>query len=924
MAHASRINPIKSKLGREIYALALLLASAPIILIGSISLVKIESGYRASAEENLANSAKAYGELVHERLKIAEDVANRIAASVATTPHTTESSRQFAGYVVKSANGDELTRTPEFVYPANYVESARRPGRIEVGPPGDMGSLTLTRVFDDRTFTGIIDAAYLWGDRSDFPYAIDFCVLALESTEPLFCSSALPSTIAQAAIESTSTRGTFEWEQKDDGFLTTYWELFTEPSVGGPTLRIVASQPTSIALAAVRDFRSVYAPGLLVTIAFTLLASGFYSRRALVPLAQLLAITKKYAKRNFDAKVEFRRDDEFRDVALALKGMASDLKREFETREALAKIDEAILADAGREDLCQGALDRALACTPFDKVELVLYRQNAKNAVFVASRAENTPALFSIAKGDVTTHKAAQALSRLKITSRSADREPSQGTAQTYSAPITVNHNIVGKLTGSCERHSPDSLGQEHLGQFADRVAIGLEYIQKSEELRRRAYFDELTGLPNRESCLLRIDQAIDLAKHNNHCVALMFVDLDEFKSVNDSLGHVAGDELIKQAASRLTRCVGYYGFTARLGGDEFAVLVSFSEGEVTHHRIADAIIKALSEPFAVAGSEVILGASVGTAQFPKDGDNQVELLRKADAAMYRAKSSGRSQKADYSMTMGIRIDTQFRIETQLGRALERDELFLVYQPQVDLRTSQAGSAEALLRWRQSEDGHISPAVFIPIAEQSGAIIQIGNWVLYNACAQLRAWQDSGANIHRIAVNVSAKQIRDERFISHVEACMREFEIGEGELELELTESLMADNDRVTKALAYFKQLGIAISIDDFGTGYSSLSYLRSLAFDTVKIDQSFVRNLPQDNEAAAIVHAVVAMCHTLGKSVVAEGIETDTQLSYLSSARVDIGQGYFLGKPMLPEDYLSWLKAREASAGTVRHFARS
>ena len=316
-----------------------------------------------------------------------------------------------------------------------------------------------------------------------------------------------------------------------------------------------------------------------------------------------------------------------------------------------------------------------------------------------------------------------------------------------------------------------------------------------------------------------------------------------------------------------------------------------------------------------ISTSEIHLSASVGVAKYPHDGDSRVELLRKADTAMYSAKEAGRGRKIDYSHTMGVKVDERMRLEAELRRALENNELILYYQPQMNMRTGRISSAEALLRWNHPERGLILPGEFVPIAEDSGYINVLGGWIMSTACKQLNIWKTQGLGIDRVSVNVSAGQFRRTDFVDVVESSLYELQFESDALEIELTESVFVEDiTQARKTLERLRNLGVVISVDDFGTGYSSLGYLKHLTFDAVKVDQSFVHELPGDTESEAIVRSVLAMCHTLGKLVVAEGIETDEQFDFLRESGVDIGQGYHIGLPMTSGEFARFVmkSARE------------
>ena len=430
------------------------------------------------------------------------------------------------------------------------------------------------------------------------------------------------------------------------------------------------------------------------------------------------------------------------------------------------------------------------------------------------------------------------------------------------------------------------------------------------KQLEYQASHDTLTRLPNRNVLVDRIHQALLISQRNGHQIAVIFVDLDNFKFINDSLGHNVGDELLKTAAERLVTCVRAGDTVARQGGDEFVITVSDPDVGTVAVRIAGAIQAAISQPFRINEQELVITCSIGISISPRDGEEVQTLIKNADLAMCQAKDQGRNRFRFYTSEMNVRLLSRMTMEMHLRRALERNELFLCYQPKVSLRSGKITSMEALIRWQSPELGLVSPASFIPLAEETGLIEVIGEWVLETACRQNQNWQDVGLPAIPVAVNLSACQFRQKNLVSVVERILRSSKLEPRYLELEVTESLVMQNlDRVTTILNELKALGTTLSMDDFGTGYSSLSYLKRFPFDKLKIDQSFVRDMTSDPDSATIAKAIIAMAHNLRLKVIAEGVETAGQLNYLRLHNCDEIQGYFFSKPIIAEDFCDLLR---------------
>ena len=416
------------------------------------------------------------------------------------------------------------------------------------------------------------------------------------------------------------------------------------------------------------------------------------------------------------------------------------------------------------------------------------------------------------------------------------------------------------------------------------------------------AHHDALTELPNRTLFLDRMKQAMARARWHDRKVAVMFMDLDRFKTINDTLGHNVGDQILVKLTQRLAANVRTGDTVARFGGDEFAIMLDdiASEQDVSH--IAKKILASLSPAIEINQRELFISASIGVSIFPVDGEDPEVVLRNADVAMYRAKELGRNNYQFYSSEMSARAFERLALVNALRYALQRNEFFLLYQPQIDARDGKPIGVEALLRWRHPDMGTVMPSDFVMLLEETGMIVDVGEWVLREACRQAVHWQRDGIEL-RISVNLSGRQFNDPDFLSSVETVIAETGIQPGYLELELTESmLMRNNSQTVHALEKLGALGVKFAIDDFGTGYSSLSYLRRFPINTLKVDRSFVRDVTEDSDDAAIATAIIVMAQSLGLDVVAEGVETVEQLTFLQTLDCHIMQGFYFSAAVTPQ----------------------
>ncbi|WP_139492032.1 bifunctional diguanylate cyclase/phosphodiesterase [Brevibacillus dissolubilis] len=453
---------------------------------------------------------------------------------------------------------------------------------------------------------------------------------------------------------------------------------------------------------------------------------------------------------------------------------------------------------------------------------------------------------------------------------------------------------------------------------FVHGEFVGIYGIAKDVTEQKRAealfnylaYHDELTGLPNRRLFTERLMEMLDHAKQHKEKLGVLFIDLDRFKLINDSLGHAFGDQLLQAVAERLESCLPVGAMVARMGGDEFTLLIPNVDVQEKVTQVAHSIIDSLSHPFFFGGQEFHTTPSIGIAVYPEDGEDTESLMKHADAAMYRAKDQGRNNYQLYSSILDNHTLPRLELENALRKAIERDEFVLHYQPIVD-SAGEIRGIEALIRWNHPEKGMVAPGQFIPVAEESGLIVPMGQWVMRTACRQNKAWQDAGLPKVRVAVNLSTYQFQQKNLVDQVAGVLEETGLSPQYLELEITESIAAHNvEDVQAKLRALKEMGLHISIDDFGTGYSSLSYLKKFPIHSLKIDRSFVGDLTTDNDDATIVEAIIVMAHSLKLGVIAEGVECQEQLDFLRELKCDEMQGYFFGKPMSAEEVAGMLGA--------------
>lgn len=475
-----------------------------------------------------------------------------------------------------------------------------------------------------------------------------------------------------------------------------------------------------------------------------------------------------------------------------------------------------------------------------------------------------------------------------------------------WSSPVFDDDKRVIGTFGIyyCKSSSPREKDMEIIQKATDLTSLAIQHYRAKEKINFMAYHDALTNLPNRRLFDLRAHAAVGGTKvDEGEKLCLMFLDLDRFKIVNDSLGHTMGDRLLKYVSEKLKKCVENEALISRQGGDEFAILLEHTSKEKAKG-VAERILQAMSELFVIEGTEIYVTTSVGMSFYPDDGEDVGVLLSKADVAMYQAKRQGRNNYQTYDLMLDKKALEKLQIENELRKALERDEFELHYQPIVNLCADKVIGAEALLRWNNEKCGNVSPNQFIPIAEETGLIVPIGEWVLKTALLQLKSWREQGMDPLSISVNLSIRQFYQPNLIQMVRENLQETGVNPECLTIEVTESMTMDVEAASFVLHELKKLGVNISIDDFGTGYSSLNYLKRFPIDYLKIDRSFIQDIAKSKSDENIATTIILMAHNLGLSVIAEGVETQEQLKLLKQHKCHEAQGYYFSKPVPAEEF--------------------
>jgi diguanylate cyclase (GGDEF)-like protein len=932
MAVRARRTRFRSRVGWRVLSLFALTGLAPVILTAHLAYQESEQALRETVLTTLREQAKLHG----MRILGAIDAANDIAREA--------TGRHDAGLTVDEAILDRRASRITAVYEGVYDGGLATFGggqppdfdasQVDVGHLLARGSQLVLTGERQAQRLAILTATERTETSGDFllfplgdeilsipevyrPAETDFCSF-LDNGELLTCTSDEALGVAQAMRLHGRAMSAADAEPQPGSpdTLAASWELFLKGKYAAPSIRIIAVTDKDAAFASISEFQRVFPPIITFVSLLVCLASFRVVRGSLVPLQELARVTQDFADGQLGTRAKIRTGDEFEDVGRAFNTMAEHLHAQFDTLRSIAAIDRMIADSATVERLSEVFIDRAMQIHGiYAAVVLVLDRENPASAQLYGGQAHDlSSCTIPVSTGFRHLASSIEAADWLPIHEAGLDRKlraKLRGSPYVMPLPIMFDNACKGIVILGADRE--DCLTKGLMGQLRDlaaHVGVGIASTEREEDLYRQAHYDGLTGLPNRQLLRDRVSQVVKQTLHDGSTGAMLFLDLDRFKSINDVFGHSAGDFVLKEAGMRVLDEVWDGCTVARLGGDEFVILVPNSGGDAQIDDLASRIVTALSRPFEVQGDEQYLGASIGIVLLPTDGESFEMLLRNADSAMYRAKEAGRSRYEYFSEKLNAANQRRVIIERDLRRALHSQTLEINYQPQFSMDSRELRGAEALLRWTHPTWGPIRPSEFIPIAESSDLIIDLGLWVLDRTCQDVRRLLDAGIHPGIISINVSARQLRDPHIASRVAGTLSKYRINPGFLELEITESVVAQNkDTAIGILGRLRSLGIKIAMDDFGTGYSSLSYFQQLPFDTVKIDQSFVRELGADENAENICKAIISMSKQLDKAVIAEGIESERQAGFLRKNGCEIGQGFYFAKPMSFDDFVSFVE---------------
>jgi diguanylate cyclase (GGDEF)-like protein len=932
MSESTLASVLGRGVGKRIFIYFLIAAIVPMLFTGWLAYHEFERSAEREAARSLKGEAKEFAMEILTRLQAADariDEISRIIGKEAGTgvilsQYLLEDFNEI--WFVSDSGPARLLSGAAATPPDQPLSTEVRPqgvgARLDVTPDGRMILVKHARfsAIADGVLWAELKPEKIWGPRENLSYSAEFCVFSVAGLM-LYCTSDTEANIHGFLVAAGKTRSNAFTEFSVDGEerAAALWQLFLGSSFAASPLDVIAIQERDYALNSTDGFWRIFLPAITLVLLLVGILSLKLIARSLGPLRYLTQAARQVAGGDLQARVRVGTADEFEALADAFNNMAAKLGGQIATLKAMSGIDRMILAGTKFEDVSEDVVEHLVAVTRCEAAAVIARDVDAPNKA----------RMISLHRGNVVNDRIdlPGSLSRDWCQPRQVSLAEVDGSTAPYKTrfleygqnfvvliPVVLSTEIKGVLLLGFK--SQFDMAQGSLGpciDLAGRFAVALSSVEREKTLYRQAHFDALTCLPNRQLLKDRLEQHLASARVDQQSGAVLFLDLDRFKEINDMFGHSVGDLLLIQASERIVSQVRTRDTVARLGGDEFVIVLPNVSNESIVRATAERLLAKLAEAFSIHGTDHYVSASIGIVVFPDDGDSVEMLLKNADAAMYRAKESGRNRFDFFSERLNAESRRKIGLERDLREDFLARNLEIQYQPQFEISTGQISGAEALLRWNHHTEGHISPDEFVPLAEESGLIVEIGAWVIEKACADLADLLAQGLHPGPMSINVSARQLRDGSFIETVMSPIRRFGIHPGYIQLEVTETTVAQNrDTAIQILEELREFGVRVAIDDFGTGYSSLSYLQQMPFDVIKIDKTFIQGIGSGVASDNICRTIIRMAAELGKKSIAEGVESQEQLDFLRIHGCESVQGFFYSKSLPGDEFRVFLDKQD------------
>lgn len=916
---------LDSKVARRMFLLFIVSALLPIILLAFFSIRQVNTLTTINIETELRKEAKNYGLHIYDRLILLNEKL-MLYSSNSSFPN--------------DKKGDDFTQIHIFTHnDASFLKNNNLPALSKIdhsflqqGFPvlatqfqqGLPAKIYLFHAVKDTDLIalGLINGESLWGNADTFDDSHGICIYSTDN-KLLFCSQLqLNKQLLSVKSEwDKTTTGNIVSISENETLLVGFWSLFLKPRFLYPNFTITVASNKNEAFAPISDLRNIFIVISLLTLIIIAFFSTIQIRRYLTPLEELMRGIQRISNNNFSQPVIVTTNDEFQQLANSFNSMSIRLSQQFKFLTTMAEIDQHILSNVAIKDVLSTLINQGNKAAQSKALNIAMLNENNNNILDIFSEDLHHIHGISVTSHPLMTIDKEQ-LHHKKTAVFKMDDANLPGFLKPFIqpslsifvlVPVLLNKILAAILIFSFRESELSQETHFRLRELGDRFTIALEKSAWEKKLYQQAHHDPLTQLPNRQLLNDRLQQAINRSTRDKSCFSLMFIDLDRFKTVNDSLGHSSGDQLLKIVSQRLLDALRDDDTVARLGGDEFVIFLSpinnhdelYSQSTL----IANKILLAIAEPYSINNQEIHISTSLGISLFPSDGKDLETLIKNADSAMYHAKEKGRNNFQFYSKQLNEKALHRLVIETDMHHALDNNEFQMYYQAKVEALSGKILGAEALIRWNHPEKGLISPYQFISIAEENGLIKVIGEWSIREATRQNKAWQHQGLPEIIVSVNLSPTQFQQANLIDIVQQALTDSDLNAQYLDLEILEgSAMDDIQKTIKILTGFKKLGVSISIDDYGTGYSTLSYLKHFPIDNLKIDRGFICDSVANSGDQAIIASTILLAHKLGMNVVAEGVEDAQQLKLLQNLDCDEIQGYYFSRPIPADDFAKLL----------------
>lgn len=917
------LHSLKSKIARRLFILFLTVILIPSAVTGTASYFQLKNLVSVTNHAELDQASKEYGLSLFNRLVVMQDYLRIILSDLT---YSTPINDAEWGIFRERFKGIHIYKNGEY---ASSLFSSNAPHEIWIEhTKAPQKKLFLQNVSDTYKSVFLIDTHYygkdlytaiaelnealLWPDTELDAYE-EIC-LATTNGETIFCNHKLDKKVVNHVV-THQTNQVIPWVADDQTpMLASSWGLFLDYQFGSDEWIIITSKPESIVLQQLRDFRKAFIPGIALALMLIIFVTLIMIRRHLVPVEALIEGTKAVERNDLTYRVNIDSKDEYAELAASFNAMTDKIYSDTKINETISSLDQQLLFDSTIDDviyhICKG-LDQLAQCSVsyvyiFDKYvqpNKIYYSYEIGSEQFqqqpcnLTEIAKNTQHL----EDGTVLHLAHDALAPL------LDKQVLDPKLNYSVYSLHHEKRLLGLLVLG---HDDSPHHHVRFAEYLYHISVVISAIQRDKKLEYHANYDKLTGLHNRSYFHKSVEIMVRNLRDQNGSGVMMFIDLDRFKMVNDTLGHNIGDLLLVEAASRIQKFMFADAIAARFGGDEFTLFIPNIDLD-TANSIALNLIDALSENYFLNTYTANVSASIGISQFPADAEHFNSLLKCADMAMYDAKNTGRERYKFYSGDLSAAIERRNYLEKFLREAIPNGYLEIYYQPKVDIQNGCISGCEALSRFKHPEEGFLSPFDLYNIAEETGTIHVLGDYVLKTAMSQTQIWHDQGIWQGRMAINVSPVQLFESSFYERLIALLEETRVNPNLIELEITEGIFIDNpEKAKQLLKQIRDLGISIAIDDFGTGYSSLAYITQLPIDNLKIDRSFITQMEDGVKYEGILISIIQMAHHLGLKVTAEGIEKVEHLQFLRTHKCQDIQGYLYSKPLAAIEAESLLKA--------------